>query len=153
MREQVGDSPGKMSVRAAEGEARIRSLVFPAIVISSVAAVLLVFDWPICPTKNFLGIPCPGCGMTRALRAFLLGRWSAALVLHPLVFPFVALVTMEAFRALFGQNPGRSVRLWGVWMWGAFTVALVATWAVRLWFGVHPDPVELNYGVLGQWIP
>ena len=39
-----------------------------------------------CPTALFFGIPCPGCGLTRATLALLRGDVGAALHFHPLVF-------------------------------------------------------------------
>ncbi|HWM92562.1 MAG TPA: DUF2752 domain-containing protein [Thermoanaerobaculia bacterium] len=38
----------------------------------------------ICFTRRFLGIPCPGCGMTRAFAHLAKGDWAAALAAHPL---------------------------------------------------------------------
>ena len=41
---------------------------------------------PVCPSAALLGIPCPGCGLTRATLAVLRGDFAAALRFHPLVF-------------------------------------------------------------------
>lgn len=38
----------------------------------------------ICIYKATLGIPCPGCGMTRALTAFVKGDYPLAFHMHPL---------------------------------------------------------------------
>ena len=37
-----------------------------------------------CPSEFILGIPCPMCGITRALKALLSGRVRAAFYYHPL---------------------------------------------------------------------
>lgn len=37
--------------------------------------------WP-CPVRDILGIPCPGCGLSRAIIALLHGDWETALILH-----------------------------------------------------------------------
>ena len=44
-----------------------------------------------CVFLYFLGIPCPGCGMTRALRALLRLDFVAAFTYNPLIFalPYV----------------------------------------------------------------
>ena len=44
-----------------------------------------------CVFLHFLGIPCPGCGMTRALLALLRLDFAAAFAYHPLIFamPYV----------------------------------------------------------------
>lgn len=39
----------------------------------------------ICPSKIFIGMPCPACGMTRAFVLILLGRWNEAWELQPMV--------------------------------------------------------------------
>jgi hypothetical protein len=45
---------------------------------------LAAFSPPFCPTALFLGLPCPGCGLTRATMALLHGDFGAALRFHPL---------------------------------------------------------------------
>jgi hypothetical protein len=56
-------------------------------------AGLLVLHWwtpstdpafIICPLRRFAGLPCPGCGMTRAFAHLAKGEWSAAVRDHPL---------------------------------------------------------------------
>jgi hypothetical protein len=37
--------------------------------------------WP-CPIKSLTGIPCPGCGLNRAIRLLLAGDWRASLIQH-----------------------------------------------------------------------
>lgn len=37
-----------------------------------------------CPFNMLTGLPCPGCGMTRAVNALLHGNWSQAITYHPL---------------------------------------------------------------------
>ncbi|MCF0146109.1 MAG: DUF2752 domain-containing protein [Eubacterium sp.] len=43
-----------------------------------------------CPLRYVFGIPCPGCGMTHALGAFLTGDLSASLSYHPMLLPTAA---------------------------------------------------------------
>lgn len=46
-----------------------------------------------CPMALFVGVPCPGCGLTRATSLLLHGDLAAALHMHPLVLvvlPFLA---------------------------------------------------------------
>lgn len=37
-----------------------------------------------CPIRKLFGVPCPGCGLTRAWMSFLTGQWKSALQYHPL---------------------------------------------------------------------
>lgn len=72
-------------------------------------------DFPLCPLASSFGIPCPGCGLTRATLALLHGDVRAALRLHPLVWlltplfvGFVGTATLDLVRgSAQGPRPGR----------------------------------------------
>jgi hypothetical protein len=114
---------------------------------------------PLCPSAAVLGIPCPGCGLTRATLALLHGDLAAALRFHPLVFVLapiylglLATVAIGYVRgapvwATVGAAPGQPrgllfsktvTRL--VWV---LVVLVFAVWILRFfgWFG-GPVPVE-----------
>ena len=62
-------------------------------------------DFPLCPLASSLGIPCPGCGLTRATLALFHGDLRGALRLHPLVWlltplfvGFVGTATLDLIR-------------------------------------------------------
>jgi hypothetical protein len=66
-----------------------------AVAAAQVAAVATgVGGWP-CPLKAAFGIPCPGCGLTRASVALLRGDFAAALGLH--AFAPVLLLGLAVF--------------------------------------------------------
>ena len=76
----------------------------------------------LCPLRAVTGVPCPSCGLTRALAHLERGHWAEAVRFHPfapLVFLLVlALVVMLAFelvthRAVIG-NPLKERR--DVWL-------------------------------------
>ncbi|HZI63513.1 MAG TPA: DUF2752 domain-containing protein [Thermoanaerobaculia bacterium] len=93
-----------------------------------------------CPSRRFLDLPCPGCGMTRALAALAQGEWRAALALHPLA-PLVA------------AQAGGAWILWGLWaagrgrlltlaqtnfVLGANAALLLSVWVGRFAAGTLP---------------
>ena len=43
-----------------------------------------IFTNTTCAFRSTIGIPCPGCGLTRAFSAFLLGQMREAFYYHPL---------------------------------------------------------------------
>lgn len=67
---------------------------FAAIVLFTVLAIVWVAagEWlpvhPFCPFRRLTGIPCPGCGGTRAARLLLKGEFAQAVWLNPLAVLF-----------------------------------------------------------------
>ena len=53
-----------------------------------------------CPIKYYLGISCPGCGMTRAWLAVLHLNFAGAFAFHPLFWmaPFLALAILFEYK-------------------------------------------------------
>jgi hypothetical protein len=108
---------------------------------------------PVCLLRRIAHVPCPTCGMTRALALLVAGDWRGALTLHPWA-PVIAL-EIGAGWALWGATlmrtprPGRGV-LAGLARWGAAleprlpqvvalnAAALLALWLVRLATGTLP---------------
>ena len=67
---------------------RIKELKNSLLLTTFYTAVLLVFwyfEIP-CLFKEFLGISCPGCGMSRAVMSVLRLNFDAAFSYHPMVF-------------------------------------------------------------------
>jgi hypothetical protein len=95
--------------------------------------------WP-CLFRHSLGIPCPGCGLSRAMAALLQGEWDAALTFHafaPLILVMIALVAAATLlpdrsRRRFIEGLAKLERRLGL-----STLAIVALflyWLVRLVF-------------------
>lgn len=96
-------------------------------------------DFPLCPMASSFGVPCPGCGLTRATLALLHGDVHAALHFHPLVWlltPLFVLFTgsglVELFRAP-EREPWRASPI--RWRGRAFNLlaALVLTLTLGVW--------------------
>lgn len=98
---------------------------------------------PLCLVRRVLGIPCPGCGMTRALSHLARGEWRAALALHPLA-PLIAAELLAGWAAAgrAALSRGRAAaELWRSWVpavLAADGALLVAVWAGRLASGIWP---------------
>lgn len=63
---------------------------------ASAFALAVYSDFPLCPLAGSFGIPCPGCGLTRATLTALHGDVRGALHLHPLVLLLTPLVVSVA---------------------------------------------------------
>ncbi len=52
-------------------------------------------SWP-CPFLSITGVPCPGCGLSRAIVALLQGDWQTSLTLHAYAPIFVIGIVLIA---------------------------------------------------------
>ena len=96
--------------------------------------------WP-CPVMAFLGIPCPGCGLSLAMAYLLQGQWENALRSHAFAPLFlVGFVLAAVVSALPGDTHRQAVsgvahfeRRTG--MVAFLLLGLVAYWTLRLLWG------------------
>jgi hypothetical protein len=99
--------------------------------------VAIASDFPLCPVAGMLGVPCPGCGLTRATLALLRGDMRAALRFHPLVWllgplfvGFVGVAVLELVRGpLRTRRPPRI-------SWSSRGVSVVAIFVLVVSLGV-----------------
>lgn len=54
----------------------------------------------LCFHQALIGIPCPGCGLTRSLSCGLRGMFQESYAYHPMGFPILALFLAVAFQSL-----------------------------------------------------
>ncbi|MEZ4225303.1 MAG: DUF2752 domain-containing protein [Polyangiaceae bacterium] len=131
-----------------------RALVLGLLTLPVVIAVSV--DFPLCPTAGLFGIPCPGCGLTRATMAAAHGDFHGALQLHPLVF-VVAPVYITVLGTLgwsyvrgggdkpLGPRANLAVSILAI---GLF-VALFGLWIARF-LGYFGGPVDVH--TLRNWM-
>ena len=123
-----------------------------ALALATPMAFALVSEFPLCPSAGMFGLPCPGCGLTRATLLLLQGNVVRALALHPLVIPlapiYLGALGMLLVELVRGPTPTLPTRPWlsGRWVSALGGVVLVATlglWGARF-FGYFGGPVPVQ---------
>lgn len=118
-------------------------------------ALAFAASFPLCPSAGLFGVPCPGCGLTRATIAIFHGHFAEAFALHPLVFVLSPIYSGAMLAAAWDYvrgprmaAPSRVAKSWSsgrAFMVGA-TVLLVLTlgvWAARF-LGAFGGPVPVQ---------
>ena len=91
-----------MAMAAAAVESPLTSLLRSRVTAAFLAGIagvhlaLVAFGfpgWP-CPLLSGLGIPCPGCGLSRAVIELLRGDWRGAMELHAFSPVFLVAIVM-----------------------------------------------------------
>ncbi len=103
-----------------------------------------------CFFRTYLGIYCPGCGGTRALKALLQGHFLRAVWYHPLI-PYGAviflgfLLTQGLQRMGFRKIKGWRFHYWYLWV-GAILIAVnfIVKNILLLGFGIGMEPILLH---------
>ncbi len=95
---------------------------------------------PNCLIKRTFGIPCPGCGMSRAAWSLLTFRFQDALFYHPLIvlMPFLAIILL--FRNLPRIQPIYRSK----WFWGSVVALFFIVYAIRMYL-YFPDTAPMDY--------
>ena len=100
-----------------------KKLIFTGVYIA-IVAVWFLSDWAGCIFQVAFGIPCPGCGMTRAILAAVRLDFCAAFSFHPMFWSIPVLyLYFLADNGLFRNKVDKFV-LWGIgagffawWIW------------------------------------
>lgn len=93
-----------------------------------------------CPLLHTTGVPCPGCGLTRAIALLLRGEWRASLTMHAFAPIFVVGLAMIGLGALLPSHRRQAFIGWiqKLEQRTGITTLLVAAlflyWLVRLLF-------------------
>lgn len=139
-----GSSGAPSSLPARLGpDRRLGRLLRLAIVLAPFA-VLSIADLPVCLTATLTGLPCPGCGLTRAGLALLQGDLALAFELNPLaplVIP-VAVLGLGTIAIRYVLTGRTDYRRWVIWLVGLLAAALVVVWLARF-LGGFGGPVAV----------
>lgn len=112
-------------------------------IVPAIAAVALGFgDWALalptlCLHKLATGIPCGGCGMTRAFVAFARGEWVLGVGFHPLA-PVAAILLVWWCVAEWTAGRSWSLRLPPKWLTAVTLLGFVTLHLLRLAGWWHP---------------
>lgn len=92
---------------------------------------------PVCPLHVATGVPCPGCGTTRAVEALLAGDWAAAVQWNPLACAALAgvvLFDLYAALVLLGRLPRWRPRgPMPIGLRGGLVTAIALNWLWLMW--------------------
>jgi hypothetical protein len=116
----------------------------------ALSALPTIVGGPSCAVAAIVHRPCPGCGMTRALRLLAAGRVGDSLRMHPLAVPvLLAGLTLVAATVWATLRLGSPVRLHrtrfgrlALGVGAAVYGATLALWVLR-WFGLFGGPVAV----------
>jgi len=87
---------------------RLKKLLLFLLMIAAASPLFLKFYR--CPIRAFFGIPCPGCGMTRALFSAFTLDFEKAFYYHPLFWLVLILVPAGIVYYLLGKPYTANVR-------------------------------------------
>lgn len=142
---------------APEPRVRWRRLLDAALPLSILLAMAAV-EFPLCPTRLFVGVPCPGCGLTRATLAMLQLDLAAVWRFHPLapvMAPVVGWFLGKPILEELGWIPKHKVFVKipnAVWL--VLLVLFFGLYVARLGglLGGLPDPVDPAGSLVGRMI-
>ena len=93
-----------------------------------------------CPLILIMGLPCPACGMTRAMLSFVQGEWIRAFNLQPTVFLWVA---FAIYWAVYRYVLGRKSKL-SDWMLIILLLLQIGVYVYRM-MTVFPEYAPMTY--------
>jgi hypothetical protein len=143
---------GPVPVGAHPSTGRPRSLRAAGVAVAwALVALPTALGWQRCALAVLFHVPCPGCGMSRALRLLVSGHPGASLRMHPLTVPVLvaALLLMTAtVRTTFASGSPFLVhhtRLGRLAIGAAIVVyaAMFALWVLR-YCGCFGGPVPVG---------
>lgn len=93
-----------------------------------------------CPLVIFCGVPCPGCGVTRAAGLFLTGRWAAAWQMNPMIFPIAAAAVYFGWNRYIIGRRAAGIKAIVV----SLLILMIAVYGVRMYL-YYPNRVPCIY--------
>ena len=64
------------------------------LIVAAIMAGVSLLGHGLCPSRELLGLPCPGCGLTRSTLLILRGQWAESWRLQPFGYAWLALAAV-----------------------------------------------------------
>ena len=106
-------------------------------------AVANYFFGYICPSMVFIGLPCPGCGLTRAALSLMRFDFQKALYFNPMIFFALPLIALYVFMYLKNWDLGKLFYPTVV-----IIIVAVIVFFIRLRLGFGTEPLVINGNAL-----
>ncbi|MCL2775058.1 MAG: DUF2752 domain-containing protein [Oscillospiraceae bacterium] len=116
---------------------------------------LWYFTGTSCWIRSLFGIPCPGCGSTRAVIALFHGNIKEAMEFHPLIFVSLALIVAYIITLFFKINIFKVIKnkKFNIFLWCVFGLYM-GVYIIRMIF-LYPRIEPMTYldtSILGRVI-
>lgn len=115
------------------------------IMAAAIMAVVSLLGHGLCPSRELLGLPCPGCGLTRSMLLILRGSFAESWQLQPFGCAWLALAAVFVLdRYVFETRQ----RLW-MGLLAAICIGMVALYGYRMVTQFpHTEPMTYYEGNL-----
>lgn len=110
-----------------------------------------LFRTAFCPMLSVTGLPCAGCGLTRAVLYLLQGQIGRAASINPMCFPIIVFLIYCGY---FRYIKGTKIK-WFPFLFALLLAAMLVFYAVRMYL-YFPDRVPYVYtrnNVLANRVP
>ncbi len=95
--------------------------------------ILLLGDYN-CAIRRLTGVPCPGCGMTRAALCLLQLDFFGAWQLQPMIYLLIFYIVLLSLRSV----AGRPMRNWLIFCGVSYCLLALLLWVFRFFAGTLP---------------
>lgn len=121
--------------------------IIPILIVFFSYAVLVPYffkGYSTCLLKELVGIPCPGCGMTRAYLSLLRLDFKKAFYFHPLFWTIPFIVIMIVFQEISFWN-----RLYkNKWIWIILIILFITVYIIRMIIYFPNEPMDRGPGII-----
>ena len=120
----------------------IKDIKWAIIIIIAYFALGRYFLYSLCPLVRVTGLPCPGCGLTRAGFALLRLDLAGAYRIHPFIYPIAGYIAVFGWnRYIMGRRMGKKLK-------AGLTVLMVLVilfYGWRMWMYFPGEPPMSYY--------